>query len=367
MRKYRNQIISGLAFMAAALAGVFLVSNVNEMLSQLGSFPFLLFIPLLLLKSVNWVLRYLEWEYFLRVIHVKTVWGSEHTRPAPAPNKPATIGRQDSFILWMVGLIFAVSPAKVAEVLKTLILKNMIGVSFSRSMPVIFAERLVDGIAIVGMIFLSVLAAGGAIFATEEISAEYVQLVVGAAVVGMFGLIVVLQSHSLTLRILQVLERLPLVKRFADKIQNFYESSFQLTRLRHILPTTGFGFIAYIADCIGFFLMLVGFGLAPTLEVFAIATFILSFAGIVSAISALPGGAGGRELTTGAMLLALFDLSSGAVGALVVMVSLYQLWLGVMIGMVLALIYRKRLFPPDLEEEIEAYQQQHDDQATVLA
>lgn len=337
--------------MAAVLIAVVLLSNAQELAHKLGSFPLWLFIPIIGLKVVNWVLRYLEWHYFLHIIDVYPVIRGE-TRPPLPPDQPATIRVSDSFILWMASLPFALSPGKIAEVLKALILKSMTHTPVVRSAPIIFAERLVDGIAVILLVGLSALVAGDAIFQTED--ARYIRGVLIGTVLFLVVLIGVIQFRPIAHALLDILGRLPFLRRFRGGIQTLYESSYDLAKIRHLTPTTLFGVGAYFTDCIGFYLMLTGLGETPSPELFAQAVFILGFSVVISALSAMPGGAGGRELTIGALLKALVGMSTAATGAAVLMIGILQVWFGALIGVVLALIFRERLFPPSLDDELKA-------------
>jgi len=78
---------------------------------------------------------------------------------------------------------------------------------------------------------------------------------------------------------------------------------------------------------------------------------------IVASISTLPGGAGGRELTIGPLLTAIFALSKPDAGTATFLIGLFQLWVGVLLGLVVIAVFRRTLFPPALEEEIAAYEQ----------
>ncbi len=354
MRRYRNQIVLSLAFMAVVLVLVVLLSNAHQLADKLGDFPLLLFIPIIGLKVINWILRYLEWHYFLHIIDVYPVLRGE-TRPAPAPDQPATIRVQDSFILWMASLPFALSPGKIAEVLKALILKSMTQTPVSRSAPIIFAERLVDGIAVVLLVGISAAVAGDSLFAAEDVSADYIRAILIGAVVFMLLLIGIIQFRSSATHLITQLGRLPLIGRLEPSIHALYESSYDLAKIRHLAPTTFFGIGAYFTDCIGFYLMLVGLGETPSGDLFVQATFILGFSVVISALSALPGGAGGREITVGALLKGVVGMGGAATGAAVLLISFFQVWIGVLVGLLVILIFRKRLFPPSLEAEIEAY------------
>ncbi len=144
MRKYRNQVLAGLLFITVVLIAVVAVTGAAELADRLGDFPLWVFIPVFLLKCLNWTLRYTEWRYFLGVLGVRTVRGLPER---PSPDQPPVIRERDSVVLWLSGLALSISPGKLAEVLKALVLKHLTGLDFSRGAPVIFVERLVDGLA----------------------------------------------------------------------------------------------------------------------------------------------------------------------------------------------------------------------------
>ncbi len=362
MRKYRNQVLLGIAFMAAVLVAVIILGDARELAHHLADFPLWLFIPIIGLKLANWILRYLEWHYFLHIIDVNPVLRGE-TRPAPTTDEPATIRVQDSFLLWIASLPFALSPGKIAEVLKALILKNMTDTPITRSTPIIFAERLVDGIAVMLLVGVSAATAGSSIFAVDNLSAQYVRGILIVATVFMIALIITIQFRRAAYALIRYGGCLPLLGRYEDGIRTFYDSSYDLAKLRHLTPTTLFGIAAYFTDCIGFYIMLLGLGQAPSGALFAQATFILGFSVIVSAISALPGGAGGRELTIGALLKEIVGMTGAANSAAVLMIGIFQVWFGTLVGIVVALLFRQRLFPSSLENDIAAYEQQQDSAA----
>ncbi len=146
------------------------------------------------------------------------------------------------------------------------------------------------------------------------------------------------------------------MRRVHGALRNLYESSYDLIKLRHLLPMTGVGLIVYSADSLGFFLLLTGLGIEPSWTLLAQATFILGFSVIVASISTLPGGAGGRELTIGPMLTGIVALSKADAGTATFLIGIFQLWVGVLLGLVMIALFRQTLFPPALEDEIAAYE-----------
>lgn len=354
MQRYRNQVLAGLLFISTILIAVIAITGAGELAERLQNFPVWIFIPVFLLKCVNWTLRYIEWRYFLGVIGVRTV------RRGPAgPGAPPAIRERDSAVLWLAGLTLSISPGKLAEVLKALVLKNLTGMEFSRGAPVIFLERLVDGLAVIPLTTIALLAVADSLDRASDISIGYVTaILLGTTIVLGIG-ISVIQYRPLALWILDRVQKLPGLRRIESSIRNLYESSYDLVKFRHLLPTTLLGVGAYTTDCIGFYLMLRGLGLEGGWTLFGQATFILGFSVIVASLSTLPGGAGGRELTIGALLTGMAGLSKADAGTATFLISVFQLWVGVLLGLIVIALFRHILFPPSLEADIAAYEAAH--------
>jgi uncharacterized protein (TIRG00374 family) len=348
MRNYRNQILAGLLFISVALIAVVALTGVDALAGKLETFPLWLFIPVLLLKCVNWGLRYLEWRTFLRVIGVHTVW--EKTESSPVPS----IRERDSLVLWLSGLAMAVSPGKLAEMLKALILKSLSGSDFSRNAPVVFMERLVDGFAVIILAVIALLTVGGSL--SDGVAMSTVRLVlISVAAVLIVGTAII-QYRRLSLALLAWAGRLPLLRRIETILRNLYDSTYELLRLKNLALPLLFGLGAHFSDCIGFYLLLTGLGIDGSLTLFGQAMFVVSFAVIVASLSAMPGGAGGRELTAGAILTGVIGLSKTDAGTGTFLLSILQSWLGVLLGLVIIALFRQVLFPPSLEDEISAYE-----------
>lgn len=352
MHRYRNQMLAGLLFIVIVLIAVIAVTGVKALADRLSHFPLWIFIPVLLLKCLNWTLRYNEWRYFLGVLGVRTKRGLPE-RPAPDPEKPV-IRERDSAALWLSGLAMAVSPGKLGEVLKALVLKNLSGLDFSRGAPVVFMERLTDGLAVIPLTTVAMLAAGGSL-GEGTVSLSYVRAVLVVVTVVLGIGIVLVQFKPLAYRVIDFTRGWPVVGRFHGALRSLYDSGYDLIKLRHLAPTVLLGLGAYTSDCIGFYLLLTGLGLHGTWTLFGQACFILGFSVIIASISALPGGAGGRELTIGAMLAGVAGLSKANAGTATFLISIFQSWAGVLVGLCVIALFRQMLFPPALEDEIAAY------------
>src|SRR5947209_6431879 len=110
------------------MVAIALYADAPRMLRALASFRWE-YLPLILgLTLFNYFWRFIKWQYYLRRLEVKISWGK-------------------SLLIFISGLSMAITPGKVGELLKSYLLKHSTGAPISRTSPVIMAERLSDGIA----------------------------------------------------------------------------------------------------------------------------------------------------------------------------------------------------------------------------
>src|ERR687886_1854229 len=116
----------------AALALVIAWGDAPAVLGALSRFPPLLVLPVVLLTVWNYVLRWLRWNYYLRVLGVRG------------------IDRSSSALVFLSGFAMSLTPGKSGELTKSYWLREIAGperAPLARTAPIVFAERLVDGIA----------------------------------------------------------------------------------------------------------------------------------------------------------------------------------------------------------------------------
>ncbi|MAS34447.1 MAG: hypothetical protein CL610_10595 [Anaerolineaceae bacterium] len=338
MRKYRNRIIAGFAIGFVIYVALLLFADAEglteDMIGQLQAYPWLLIVPVILQKFVSWFFRFLEWQYFLGVIGARD-----------------KISMFDSAVLFVAGFSMAVSPGKVAEMLKTVVLKAKTGVAIATSAPVVIAERVVDGLAVIILAVIALLIAGDQI----ELGPYRSLVLLSAGLLGV-GLIVV-QVRPLAHFALDLIGRLPLVSRVHGWLANFYESSYEIFKLKHIIPTTGLGVIASFADSIGFVVILAGFGMEVTWLLFLQALVIICLASAIGALSGVPNGAGITEISVSAMLLIIVApynpvVTPAVAAAAAVVEGFIHKWFRVLVGLLVAAVFRDRLFTPEIEATI---------------
>jgi uncharacterized membrane protein YbhN (UPF0104 family) len=163
---------------------------------------------------------------------------------------------------------------------------------------------------------------------------------------------------------LNLIAPLPLIRRVQPWLVSFYESSYKIFKLRHIIPTTGMGMVASLGDVAGFVIILAGFGIEVNGLLFLQALVIVCLSAAIGALSGVPNGAGVTEISVSAMLMLIIapgnPLMTPAVAATAAFIEgFFHKWFRVLIGLGVAMIFRKRLFGVDVEKAIDELAIEH--------
>lgn len=346
MQKYRKQIITGLVIVLGMYILMLIIFDTSGQFDDgeglkeaLASFPLWL-IPVLCLTQISaGFFRFLEWHYYLGVIDARD-----------------KISLKDSIIIFVSAFTMVVSPGKVAEVLKSVFLKMKTGVPIARSAPIVIAERVVDGLAVIVTLVITLAIASERLdLGDYEDISKGIIFTSAALIIG--GLIVV-QIKPLAYFVLNdIVAKIPLVNRLHEPLVEFYESSREIFLLKHVIPTTIMGIGVYLSSTTGFLLIMWGFGAEMSGDLILKIAFIVGVSSAVGALSFVPNGAGVTELTNYGMLNALVASSDPAItpaiaAAAALMQGFFHKWFRVLVGMGVAFVYRKRLFTAELEEEL---------------
>src|SRR5262249_10688598 len=77
------------------------------------------------------------------------------------------IPKRESFLTFLSGFVLTITPGKVGEVFKSLILFRLRGIEIARTAPIVVAERLTDLIGVIAMIAVGSLSCpGGVVWAS---------------------------------------------------------------------------------------------------------------------------------------------------------------------------------------------------------
>lgn len=310
----KRKLLLSLALGLVVVLVLAIYGDLPRISEALGNFEWEYIPAILGLTLGNYLLRFVKWQFYLGLIGVRS------------------LGRLESFQIFFSGLSMVMTPGKVGEWLKSFLLKESAGVSLSASAPIIIAERLSDGLAML-------LLASGGLF----VYGHGWQLL-AVFTVACLALVAISQNRTLVERLFIVAERLPLLSERIHHFRTFYESSYQLFRYRNLGLATGLGFVSWAGECVAFYFVLVGLGIAASPLLLLQAAFILAASTLIGSISMLPGGLAVAEGSITGLLLMLGvtgEPSTAATATL--LIRFCTLWFGVAVGIVALFFYSRSL------------------------
>ena len=282
-----------------ALAGY---GDFGGTVDKIRDLPVLYLFAALGLASANFLLRFLRWAFYLKVLKI---------------DAPAGI----SALVFLSGLAMSITPGKAGELVKCYLLNSRTGAPVSRSAPVVVMERLTD---VISVIILGL--TGFALLPMPVVVVLAVALVVSVA-----GLLFAVSRQA------SRLAGLPILSRWSELLRDSQEGFKELAAPRVMAAGVAMGVVAWFAEGLALWLILKGIGsdipLVRALPIYAAAT-------LVGAVTALPGGLVGTE---GSMLALLQQsgLTRAGASAGTVLVRLVTLWFAVAVGLVALLALRR--------------------------
>ncbi len=299
LKNLKRNLLIGLALAVSLYLVLGLYADMGKLLDAFGSFSWGL-LPLALgLTCINYLVRFVKWEYLIRVIDIRI------------PAIP-------SFIIFISGLTMTISPAKMGEVMKSFLLKDYRDIPISRSSPVVVAERVTDVIGVVVLGSAGTLAYG---FGREVLVISIILLAAFIAVV---------QTRPLCLGLLHLAERIPLIKRFARHLEEFYENAYVLLKLRRLLPAVLLSVAGWFFECLAAYVCLRGLGVDLKLM---LVTFIFVISSLAGALAMVPGGLGVAEGSMTGLLIAN-DVERTVAVAGTMLIRLVTFWFAIVLGLI---------------------------------
>ncbi len=292
-------------------AGITLYGDVSRLRGLLSRYAWWTFFASLGLAAANYALRFLKWQYYLRLLHVRGVPWTE------------------SLAIFLSGFVMSITPAKAGEVFKSALLASAHGVPIARSAPIVVADRLTDLVSLIALVAL-----GGMYFPGGLVPA----LVASALVVGLMVFVFV---PALGEWAIGVVEGFAFGRNLGPRLREAYLSLRLLASPRALLVPTALSVVAWACECAALWLIVRGLGGGATL---AVSSFVYATATVAGAVAMLPGGLGGTEVT---MITLLQRLTAGAVtetaaSAATLLVRVATLWFAVGVGAVALVVFRRR-------------------------
>jgi hypothetical protein len=170
-----------------AYAALLLYGDAPAVVAGIAAVPLSALAAGLGLALASFAVRWVRWHFLLRRIEVMV---------------PLRV----SVLIMLIGLGMSITPGKVGEVLKSVLLREATGVAVARSMPVLLVQRVTDLVALlmIGLV--------GFFWASLPL------LAIGSALALLLGSWGVGRSRWLAALIVAVAARLPVVKRYRERI-----------------------------------------------------------------------------------------------------------------------------------------------------
>lgn len=299
-----QRMIPGLLLGFLVFIGLMLLADVRTVAKSLSNFRWVFFLAAIGFTLLNYFLRFLKWQFYLRQIGIRSLPWKESLR------------------LFVGGFPLAVTPGKVGEVLKGIWLRQLCGIPVGRGVSVVAAERISDGVAVLLLSTLGVIAYPRywpAFLAVLLLMAFFIALT---------------QLPVLAERLFSLLEHIRFLKRIIPEVREFYEGSAGLFRPLPLIVAVGLGMVSWLGEGIGFYLILVGLGLEPGMSLASTAVFVLAFSTVIGAVSTLPGGLGAAEASIAGMLTLIMGFAPATASSATILIRLATLWFGVLLGLI---------------------------------
>ena len=294
--------ISIIILIVIGFYAVFLLfSDIEKISNKLINFK-IEFLPVIFsLVPVAWVLVYFRWYFLLKNLDIRV------------PHK-------ENFTIFLASAMLGITPGKVGELLKSQFLKEKFGISRTKTVPLVFVEKLYD---LTGAIIISFVG----IWLFPE--AGYI---ITVGLVLLIFVFVIISSQKVFNKTAQVFMRFRITRQFVEPLSESSEiiktSIRGKTALFSTILSVGYWFIISLA--IYFIFLALEIDSLSFLTI--ISTYIASL--ILGVLSFLPGGIG---VTEGSLvgLLSLQGIEISTAVAIAILIRLFTLWYGVAVGLLL--------------------------------
>jgi len=260
------------------------------------------------LTTFSYFVRFIKWDYFLKSVdvHLKT---------------------RDNLFVFFSGLSMIITPAKMGEIWKGWLIKEINGEKLSKTIPVVIIDRVTDLLALI------ILSLTGIVYYERG---SYILFIILIFFVAFFLMV---KSRFISEKIIFFMEKR--AGKYSPDVKQMHQTFEQSMTPKNMMITIFLSLLAWFFECLGLYLVIVGFGQNISLT---ISTFIFSFSSLVGAASMIPGGLGIAEATISG-LLQFFGLSSTASVGVALIIRVGTLWYGVILGLIVYLLFKRKVIP----------------------
>jgi glycosyltransferase 2 family protein len=278
--------------------------DANKIAERLATYAWSTFGIACALALSNYLLRFLKWEYYLARLDIRG------------------IPKLESLLVFLSGFVLTVTPGKVGEVFKSVILFQLRKVPIERTAPIVIAERVTDLIAIIAII-----AIGSASFPGGTIWAGFGALTVAA-------LLVFIAVPAVSGAVLGLLQKMPgplgrIGQKLTPKIEEALRGLRTIVSPAQLVWPTLLSVAAWSLEGVGLWVILRGFGEHASMP---LTMFFYSTATLAGALVPVPGGLGVTEKLLEEQMARIGGVEAATSTASMILVRFATLWFAVAVG-----------------------------------
>jgi len=293
------------------IAAFSMLGDLRGLGDRLAGFHWWALVAALALAFGNYVMRFVRWQLYLR-------------------RQAVSVPPVSSAIVFGAGLSLSITPAKLGELVKSYLLREMHDIPAPRTAPIVVAERVTDLVALLVLAIIGVAAYG----------VDPTLVVAAGAAIGL-GL-VLLAWPTPTHALIDLITKPSKLRELREPLHETLRGLGALCRPAPLILATLIAVPAWGLECVGFALICNAF---PGAHVdLGLAMVIYAGTTIAGALSFLPGGLG---VTEGAMSMALVKgaakLDPSTALAATLLTRLATLWFAVVIGVAFLALARRRI------------------------
>lgn len=295
----------------AVTAVLMMLTDFKTAFLQLMEIPPIQSILILSLIPINYLIKYLRYHYYLRLMGYK-------------------IRLVDEIFSLLSSFVMVITPGKLGETLLRgyLLQKCDYKIRMPSIISLTLADRLTEGIAMAVLVLLTI--------SSLKSETSILAVILVGIVLLMIGII--LQKETWIMSGIGKLEKIRKLAPVAQKCRSAYHETKVIYRSKAFLLSTAMGIVSWCCEggVVYFTAMALGNEISFSQGVFAV-----SLSGIFAAISMIPGGIGIADGTTLGVLL-LYHIPYSDAGGITMVSRFSVMWLGVLIGVISLLIWRKK-------------------------
>ncbi|MBF0500225.1 MAG: flippase-like domain-containing protein [Candidatus Riflebacteria bacterium] len=261
----------------------------------------------------NYSLRFMKWTYFLHRLRIK-------------------ISFADSLWTFFSAFTMVLSPGKLGEIIKSVIIKSRYGIPISHTAPIVMAERITD---LLGLICLAAIGSSRFAFGGHTLVIASIFMIGGIAIMTRPGFWRACDRH--------IFSRFASLTRFRSSLHAIEESTGNLLSTRSLIFTVPLSAVSWAGEGVALYFIFGALGVTRP-ELLGISLFAHAFSSIVGALSFLPGGLLVTEGTLG-MFFVFVGIGRDQAVSATLLIRTVTLWFAVILGTVVFLAGRR---PTDL-------------------